>query len=327
MLIYLNFRALSPSIIFLMLLLGIQTFFSDYSEKIISKNIVESLDHFSKIFLIMFYLIEKKLSKRYNEKITIPKFLLILLLCSIISSMIYNYMRIFFPSSNEEESYQIIILTQLLFFYILDSLIFRKEIYEHQKLSILITFFLIIFNFYINKELFFLKAIIIIIFSYISSYSLLLVKYINQNYFINIYVLASMNGLIDSFFTLYQLINQNIIFEYINIGIIILIILNLLINLSVYYEFYKIIIKLGPIHAFMSGAIGYSLMNIILEFQNYRKLYKIIRMLLLILSVLIYLEILELNFCELNHNLKKRIIQRNNKEIQNIILNNSMDDE
>ena len=327
MLIYLNFRALSPSIIFLMLLLGIQTFFSDYSEKIISKNIVESLDHFSKIFLIMFYLIEKKLSKRYNEKITIPKFLLILLLCSIISSMIYNYMRIFFPSSNEEESYQIIILTQLLFFYILDSLIFRKEIYEHQKLSILITFFLIIFNFYINKELFFLKAIIIIIFSYISSYSLLLVKYINQNYFINIYVLASMNGLIDSIFTLYQLINQNIIFEYINIGIIILIILNLLINLSVYYEFYKIIIKLGPIHAFMSGAIGYSLMNIILEFQNYRKLYKIIRMLLLILSVLIYLEILELNFCELNHNLKKRIIQRNNKEIQNIILNNSMDDE
>ena len=326
MLIYLNFRALSPSIIFLMLLLGIQTFFSDYSEKIISKNIVESLDHFSKIFLIMFYLIEKKLSKRYNEKITIPKFLLILLLCSIILSMIYNYMRIFFPYDNEE-SYQIIILTQLLFFYILDSLIFRKEIYEHQKLSILITFFLIIFNFYINKELFFLKAIIIIIFSYISSYSLLLVKYINQKYFINIYVLASMNGLIDSFFTLYQLINQNIIFEYINIGIIILIILNLLINLSVYYEFYKIIIKLGPIHAFMSGAIGYSLMNIILEFQNYRKLYKIIRMLLLILSVLIYLEILELNFCELNHNLKKRIIQRNNKEIQNIILNNSMDDE
>ena len=326
MLIYLNFRALSPSIIFLMLLLGIQTFFSDYSEKIISKNIVDSLDHFSKIFLIMFYLIEKKLSKKYNERITIPKFLLILLLCSIILSMIYNYMRIFFPYDNEE-SYQIIILTQLLFFYILDSLIFRKEIYEHQKLSILITFFLIIFNFYINKELFFLKAIIIIIFSYISSYSLLLVKYINQNYFINIYVLASMNGLIDSIFTLYQLINQNIIFEYINIGIIILIILNLLINLSVYYEFYKIIIKLGPIHAFMSGAIGYSLMNIILEFQNYRKLYKIIRILLLILSVLIYLEILELNFCELNHNLKKRIIQRNNKEIQNIILNNSMDDE
>ena len=39
---------------------------------------------------------------------------------------------------------------------------------------------------------------------------------------------------------------------------------------------------------------------------------------------MIYLEILELNFCELNHNLKKRIIQRNNKEIQNIILNNSI---
>jgi len=124
-------------------------------------------------------------------------------------------------------------LTQLLLFYIFHSLIFEKQLYKHQILSIVITIFLIIVYFYINKELLFLKAIIIIIFSYVSSYSLILVKYINQKYFISIYILGNMNGLIDSIFSLYQLINQfneNIFFKNINLGIILLILLNLLIN-------------------------------------------------------------------------------------------------
>ena len=186
------------------------------------------------------------------------------------------------------------------------------------------TLFLIILYFYIYKESLFLKSIIITIFSYVSAYSLLLVKYINQKYFISIYILASMNGLIDSIFTLYHLINKNIFFDHINIGIILLILLNLLINLSTYYVFYKIIEKLGPIHAFMSGAIGYALVIILVEILNFTDLYKIIWLIILILSFMIYLEILELNFCGMNHNLKRIIIQRNDKEIETIISHNKV---
>ena len=322
--LYLN--SLSPSIIIYLLLFIIKIIFDDYSKKIISKDMVESLEQFSKIFLIIFYLIEKQLSKKYNEeknKRHISKFLFILLICTIILSMIYNYFRIFFPFDNEE-SYQLLILTQLLFFYILNSIIFEKIIYKHQILSIFMTLFLIILYFYIYKESLFLKSIIITIFSYVSAYSLLLVKYINQKYFISLYILASMNGLIDSIFTLYHLINKNIFFDYINIGIILLILLNLLINLSTYYLFYKIIEKLGPIHAFMSGAIGYALVIILVEILNFTDLYKIIWLIILILSFMIYLEILELNFCGMNHNLKRIIIQRNDKEIETIILHNKV---
>ena len=327
MLISVNLNELSPTIIIYMLLLGIQIICVNYSSRIIPKIIVQSLEHFSKIFLIVFYLIEKILSKKDNEeKKYISKFLFIFLIFTIILSIIYNYFRIFFPY-NIEESYEIIVLNQLLFFYIFYSLFFEKQLYKHQILSIVITFFLIIVEFYINKELLFLKAIIIIIFSYVSSYSLILVKYINQKYFISIYILGNMNGLIDSIFSLYQLINQlneNIFFKNINLGIILLILLNLLINLFLYYVFYHIIMKYGPIHPFMSGLIGYSLLNIIKEIFNFTYSYKIIFLLIAILSALIYLEILELNFCKMNYELKTKIIQRNNEEIENIILNNKV---
>ena len=321
MIITLNLNALSLSIIFLMLLLSIQKISIIYSTRFIDKNKVESLDHFSKIFLIIFYLIEKQLSKKTKgEKKYISKNLLILLLCTITLSIIYNYFRIFFPYN--EESYEMIILIQLLFFYFFHSLIFEKQIYKHQILSITINLFLIVFYIF-NKWLLNLKLIIIIIFSYVSSYSLILVKYINQKYFISIYILGSMNGLIDSIFTLYQL-KENIFFENINFGIILLILFNLLLNLFLYYVFYQIIMKLGPIYAFMSGAIGYDILNIIIEIVNLTNLLHIIFLLTTLLSALIYLEFLELNFYDLNHNLKKKIIQRNNFEIQNIILNNSI---
>ena len=129
-LISLYLSSISPSIIIYLLLFIIKIIFDDYSKKIISKDMVESLEQFSKIFLIIFYLIEKQLSKKYNEeknKRHISKFLFILLICTIILSMIYNYFRIFFPFDNEE-SYQLLILTQLLFFYILNSIIFEKII-------------------------------------------------------------------------------------------------------------------------------------------------------------------------------------------------------
>jgi len=68
MLISVNLNELSPTIIIYMLLLGIQIICVNYSSIIIPKIIVQSLEHFSKIFLIVFYLIEKILSKKDNEE-------------------------------------------------------------------------------------------------------------------------------------------------------------------------------------------------------------------------------------------------------------------
>jgi hypothetical protein len=71
---------------------------------------------------------------------------------------------------------------------------------------------------------------------------------------------------------------------------------------NVYLEF-KIISELGPIHRFMTDFISIYISNIILD----KKFDLILIGLLLIICCLIYLEIIQLNFCDLNENIRINI--------------------
>ena len=79
-----------------------------------------------------------------------------------------------------------------------------------------------------------------------------------------------------------------------------------------FYLGYKIISELGPIHRIMTDFIAIYIMEII--FNNEFEL--ILIGLLLIICCLIYLEIIQLNFCSLNKNLKINITNRMIEGIQ-----------
>ena len=139
-----------------------------------------------------------------------------------------------------------------------------------------------------------------------------------MNYYINIYLLASINGI----FTLIQFLIQyfNILyneFNFNNISDIILLFIVMMIN--VYLEF-KIISELGLIHRFMSDLISTYISEIIIN----KKFDLLLIGLLLIISGLIYLEIIQLNFCGLNINIKQNIEKRMDEEFKNQFKQNNI---
>ena len=90
------------------------------------------------------------------------------------------------------------------------------------------------------------------------------------------------------------------------------------------YLFYYIIYKLSPTHAIISQCISILLPTIFL-FSFNQMIISILYIISIIFS-LIYLEIIELNFCNLNLNLKKNIYNRGKNE-DIIILDNISDTE
>ncbi len=87
-----------------------------------------------------------------------------------------------------------------------------------------------------------------------------------------------------------------------------------------YYCHFNIIKNLGPIHSVIIDTISYC---IIVSFFYSLHYNDIIYLFLCLFSLLIYLEIIELNFCGLNKNIKIEIDKRGNIET-NILLSNTM---
>ena len=149
--------------------------------------------------------------------------------------------------------------------------------------------------------------ILIIIKNYSENFSILLIKYVNNIYFTNIYLLGSLIGLFSS---IYQLIQMKFIYDFKSYLIVYLIIC-FLVNIMFFY----IILKLGAVHA----TICYHISNIIIYYftndSNLSTLEFCLFIFLEIFSSLIYLEIIELNFCGFEKNLKKNIDSRAINEI------------
>ena len=86
-----------------------------------------------------------------------------------------------------------------------------------------------------------------------------------------------------------------------------------------YYCHFTIIKNLGPIHSAIVDTISYC---IILSFYPSVPIDFIIYLFLYLFLLLIYLEIIELNFCGLNKNIKREIEKRGKIET-NILLSNT----
>ena len=134
----------------------------------------------------------------------------------------------------------------------------------------------------------------------------------NNEYFINIYLFGFFSGLIKIIFYFIDSSHKQYINEIKNQ--ILFLIFNYLIYVFHHFFKYKIIFKFEPIHSFLCIFIGEFFIPIIrLNFTS-----KLLYYGLSIISGLIYLEIIELNFLGLNINLKKNIIERGIKENNDI---------
>jgi hypothetical protein len=166
---------------------------------------------------------------------------------------------------------------------------------------------------------------ILFLLSYGYGFSLFLIKYINTKYFISTYLLGSFIGIFQSIFhtiKIYFIVKEKIIIEDINFYFIILYLINCL---FINYLFYYIISNLTPIHSLICYNFAYIIYHLIIK-KNYLIDIGLLEILCLI-STFIYLEIIELNFCGLNENLKKNIKERELREIQNNGIHFSLNEE
>ena len=277
----------------------------------------------SQLCLIIFYFwenyITKEMKKKFNQmkknktQITI----IFLIVFSIIFFVIYNYIEFYFKSNlNIFESY----ITISLLLILIDLIFFKKHFYSHHIISINLNVFLLIY-FIITKKKYVLNDIFFIIKYYSYSFSFFLIKYINTIYYINIFLLGSLSGI--SFLVQYFIHNPYGICIIINQNNFLYVMIFFIVVLIQVFLYFIIVLKLGVIHAFIID----SLSNFILLSFDLSKINKIeiIIIGLSIISCLIYLEIMELNFCGLNHNIKKNIGNRAMKEIKDEIeqFNNS----
>ena len=152
---------------------------------------------FTETFVIIFYFIEKCLSKNSTETSNIKHNhssleIIILIISCLIFKLVFDYEIDFLLFSDKyqflEENAMII-----LFLFFLNLIIFKKHFYNHHFISIIIVIIIIIF---IRCESTIELSYIIFILKYYSfSFNLLLIKYINTKYFVNIYLLGSIIGL------------------------------------------------------------------------------------------------------------------------------------
>ena len=259
---------------------------------------------FSMISMIIIYIFEQFLNKSKLEKdkyYDLKNYIhhIILILSSIIFYICYLYLFNFCGIDYEWKNIFIIISIILI-----DMKLIKKIIYSHHYLSLIFNFISLILiicsNLKIKLDLF--NNILI---GYCYSFHILILEYINLKYFISIYLLGSINGLSELIFYLIKLYYSQ---SHINFEILIFKI--------IYYIIYVILQKLGGVHSLL---IYYTIYFLLSNFFIYFTLLYNIIYIFTIISGLIYLEIIEINCCGLNKNLKKNIEIRSNEEV-NIML-------
>ena len=288
----------------------------------------------SLIILFFFELIisknENKSSKRKRaiifekEKNMFPKYKIITL---IICDNIFNYISSYTINKKVVDKYAYFF--DIIFVFIIDVFIFKKEMHNHHFLSTILNIIsCVVYIILFSKEICKLFiSIYILINCYSFYFSLILIKYLNTKYFVNIYLLGSFFGivrLIARYFERYyfKIDTSEIIFaEWY------MVILYCIVKFIWNYLYFLIVYKLDSPHIVIFQFIVISL-KIIDVRKNITLLFTT---LVSIISGLIYTEILELNFCKLNVNTKVRIDDRAKIETQTIfkemnILNDFLND-
>jgi len=308
------------SIYFILLFILLNSIITYTSTKLENdmKNLYISI---SKLSLLIFYLIQKKLNKNqsnqfFNSKIHKNQIInkeYMIIFCSVIFYFIYYYIYLFF----KEQNYHLRKNSQFCLILFIDIIVFNNQRYSHQVISIIIISILSIFLFFFYFYIYQYYTFLFILSNYSYAFSLLLVKYINTKYFISVYIF----GFIFSLIELILLLIKGISFQFnFNFLYKILFCFGLI---GKYYLFYYIIYKLSLTHATITEGISILLPIMFITFLiNWIIILSVT--IIAIISGLIYLEIIELNFCDLNLNLKKNIYNRAKSE-DKIILENMSD--
>ena len=269
----------------------------------IKKENFDIIEYISKILLIIPYLYQK-ISEDNNQIIYDNRKRNINHILLIIIIIVFYLINVHLELLNLNNFYLEIISIQFI-----DLIFFQKQLFSHHILSFILIIFslpFIIINDYNNIKSIYV-IILIIIKNYSENFSILLIKYVNNIYFTNIYLLGSLIGLFSS---IYQIIQMRFIFDF-ELLLLFYLIICFLINIMFFY----ILLKLGAVHA----TICYHISNIIIYYftndSNLSTLEFCLFIFLEIFSSLIYLEIIELNFCGFEKNLKKNIDSRAINEI------------
>ena len=304
----------------------------DLNYKMIEKeiNLCQLIYSFSQICLFIPFLIEYKTSQKKEIK-TQKEELLIQPNPSLIKEIernnlncrffvfiffivLLDFIYIFYYSKDLE--YNIYdINSDILIILLSESFLFQKKLEIHHILSILINVISLslIFIFELEKNI--LKFYKHLLLNYSINLSLLLIKYLNTIYFVNIFLLGSIRGFIVFF---YLFIVQIIYYKCkVDLKIIFIYYLNSFFN---YFFYFKIISKLNVTYAIVSDNISREIIFFIEVIFKSKKNHIIITSLNFfpIIGSLIYLEILEIGFCNLNKNTKRNNLMRAKIEIQEI---------
>ena len=183
-----------------------------------------------------------------------------------------------------------------------DKIIFNRNIYSHQILSIILTFIMFII---LLIDFPILESMEFILLSFLESFFLLEIKEINIQYFISIYFLWGLIGLNNLICLLFfGRFKKEYFFDW---RFYLILCSDIIYN----YLYCRIIMKYSPKHSFFMELSIRTIASLIRYCLNHGfKLEDLIYYFFLFVSIfsgLIYLEILELNFCGLNKNLEKNI--------------------
>ena len=171
------------------------------------------------------------------------------------------------------------LLFKIIFFLYIERIIFKNPIYSHHLLSIIICLLLLIFVL-IQYSLSLLIILYILLGEYCYAFFFLLLKYINTTYFINIYLLASIIGILNICIQLPSFIkSSDVTFQSIYLFYI-------LISIIYYYCHFTIIKNLGPIHSAIIDTISFCIFK--LYSINSLPYKDIIYLFLCLFSLLIY---------------------------------------
>ena len=276
-----------------------------------------------------------------------PLFLFVISLIEIFLSIFKNN-NIIIPISNAKEkksfNYLEIKCCLCCIFYIL---FFKLNFYNFQYLSIstfmITSIFKIFYNFFEKENNKKIKVLIDFLYFFIREFlyilRIILIKYVNHYYYVNIFLAIGFEGILNLFFhTIYYFFSYNIynnenLFKLLNMKLIISLLIILIIYFCFYLVFCLMILKFDPIIYCLSillfDFLKFFYNDIILDLHNDNKIcdltIKIIKTIFTVfhcLAILIFCQIMQLNFYGLNKNTNVNIELREDEEISQIAINN-----
>ena len=305
MLIKINSDKRILPIIYFIIISFINEILKDFYLKIDKEfKLIQSL---SQICLIFFYLYEKKILKNEQYKKEYKSAILVFIYLIFIQIFLYinHFLNKYQLQDNDYSFYDIT------FIILIEIFVFKTKKYIHHIIACVINIIiLLIYVIYKFNKLFLYQ----IIKCYCNSFSTLLIEYLNLNYFINIFLLGFIKGIMELIFSIFLMFYyENFILNKVEIKKIIIF---LFINFLFYFLYYKTILKLGSLYAFL----GFYTSSLIIYLARLPKIFiEIILFTIVTISNCIYLEIIELNFWGLNKYYKKKIYERAIKDTNNMI--------